>query len=352
MPKVAFDITEYQLFHGRCACCHAVSEGALPDDAPTGQMGPRLASFVAVMHGQYHLSLRKLQSLLRDQYQTTFSIGALSEIQGRVSNCLTPIHQAIKAHIQQSGCINADETVHQRNGESGTRWIWLMACHDAAFQQIRYFRNQDAAKHLLGEVPHAIVVTDQCGSYNWLAPERHQFCLAHVKRNLQQMADYPGAGLTAHIGNRLVLLFNAVFRTQHRFENGLLPEALWRRRQMRLRSSIQCWLQKGSEVRISRYAGRCSHLLKCEQGLWVFMSPPGTPLTNNEAERCLRGSVILRKMSYGTNSDRGESYRSRVLSVVETCKKRSLNAWDVVTEIVSAVFTCQPYPDVFNFNSS
>ena len=55
----------------------------------------------------------------------------------------------------------------------------------------------------------------------------------------------------------------------------------------------------------------------------MFLQYPGTPLTNNEAERCIRGSVILRKICFGTSSDRGDKFRSRVLSVIETCKSAS-----------------------------
>ena len=78
----------------------------------------------------------------------------------------------------------------------------------------------------------------------------------------------------------------------------------------------------------------------------------GTPLTNNEAERCIRGSVIMRKICFGTTSDKGEKFRSRVLSVIETCKKRSLSAIEVISTIATAVITGQAYPDVFNLASA
>ncbi len=103
--------------------------------------------------------------------------------------------------------MHVDETTHHRNGEQHTRWVWLLSSKDAVFQQVKYFRNKEAAKSILGEHTQAIVVSEQCPSYNWIEPERHQFCLAHVQRNLQPMADYSGKGLTASIGNRLVLLF-------------------------------------------------------------------------------------------------------------------------------------------------
>ncbi|MDO6525994.1 IS66 family transposase, partial [Motilimonas sp. 1_MG-2023] len=77
----------------------------------------------------------------------------------------------------------------------------------------------------------------------------------------------------------------------------------------------------------------------------------GTPLTNNEAERCLRGSVIMRKICYGTNSDRGDKFRSRLLSVIETSKKRGLNALKMIETIVTAVMKKGEYPDVFGLIS-
>ncbi|MBM7074566.1 transposase, partial [Shewanella sp. 202IG2-18] len=88
-----------------------------------------------------------------------------------------------------------------------------------------------------------------------------------------------------------------------------------------------------------------------ETGLWVFVTHKGTPLTNNEAERCIRGTVIMRKNCFGTSSDRGDKFRSRVLSVIETCKKRGLSALEVISEIVTAVTQRKPYPDVFNLTS-
>jgi transposase len=146
LPKLPLEITEYQVFHGHCQHCDALSKGELPNSAPNGQMGPRLLSHIAVLAGKYHLSVRKIQSLLHDQYGMTFSVGAISEAQGRISSMLTPIHQALKQHIQKAPIIHADETTHQRNGESNTRWLWLMASNDAVFQNIRYFRSQDNAK--------------------------------------------------------------------------------------------------------------------------------------------------------------------------------------------------------------
>ena len=63
LPQQPLQVTEYQLFHGRCRGCGEVTRGSLPADAPRGQMGPALQAHVGVLAGQYHLSVRKIGRL-------------------------------------------------------------------------------------------------------------------------------------------------------------------------------------------------------------------------------------------------------------------------------------------------
>ncbi|MDT9694347.1 transposase, partial [Streptomyces sp. P9(2023)] len=76
------------------------------------------------------LSVRKIQSLLKEQLGTTFSIGAISEAQTKVASMLTPLHQAIRAGIQKAPMVHIDETSHPRNDESRLRWCWLASSED------------------------------------------------------------------------------------------------------------------------------------------------------------------------------------------------------------------------------
>ena len=45
--------------------------------------------------------------------------------------------------------------------------------------------------------------------------------------------------------------------------------------------------------------------------------------TNNAAERDLRPFVLWRKTSYGTQSDRGERYAERIMTVTHTLRKQN-----------------------------
>lgn len=69
------------------------------------------------------------------------------------------------------------------------------------------------------------------------------------------------------------------------------------------------------------YRGRCEWLIKDDEMLWRFMIDDDIPLTNNEAERALRGYVLWRKGSCEVCSHRGVLFRQRILSLVETAKR-------------------------------
>ena len=114
-------------------------------------MGQNLLSYISVLTGQYHLSIRKVQSLLTSQFGATFSTGAISEAQGRVSNMLTPIHQALHSAIKCSPIVNVGETSHHRNTLEQTQWLWLASTEDVVFQKIMSSRRQECAQYILGE---------------------------------------------------------------------------------------------------------------------------------------------------------------------------------------------------------
>ncbi|HFQ5127481.1 TPA: transposase [Vibrio vulnificus] len=79
-----------------------MSRARLPEETPQGIMGPNLLSYTAVLAGQYHLSVRKIQFLLKEQLGTTFSVGAISEAQTKVASMLIPLHQAVRDGIQKA----------------------------------------------------------------------------------------------------------------------------------------------------------------------------------------------------------------------------------------------------------
>lgn len=262
------------------------------------------------------------------------------------ASILTPLHQAVLDGLQKAPMVHIDETSHLRNDESSLRWCRLATSDELVYEKILYSRSSHSAKVILGDEYSGVVVSDQCPSYNWIPQGQRQLCWSHIKRNRLQIADYSGGGYTARVGRNLTLVTSAIFRTRHRFEQNEQRHEQYIRRMFRLQKAFDHWLEKGRSIVVQRYKGRCEKLEQYRQSLWLFLKHESLPLTNNEAERRIRGSVIQRKISFATTSDAGDKFRGRMHTLVEACKKRGLSSLSILTQIVQAVSAHQPYPNV------
>ncbi|WP_421241570.1 IS66 family transposase [Aeromonas enteropelogenes] len=341
LPEVSYFVTEHQLFRATCTHCINTVDAMLPETVSDTQMGPNLLSYIALQSGQFHQSVTQIQQQLKQHFGLGFSRGAISEAQGRVSAMLTPTHQAIKQQVQSASLIHADETRHQRGGER--RWMWMALSKIAVCFMTAYGRGIDAAKRLLGSELAGVLVTDQYAGYRFIDASQHQLCWAHVLRNVIAIAQ-SGEQVNQSVGARLVLLANSVFRARHRYEHGALNKERYLHRLGRYRQS---WLKTLAQVAMlcsKRYRGRCEWLIKDDEMLWRFMDDDDIPLTNNEAERALRGYVLWRKGSYGVCSHRGELFRQRILSLVETAKRLGRCPQEWLRAIVRACIEKTDYP--------
>jgi transposase len=88
--------------------------------------------------------------------------------------------------------------------------------------------------------------------------------------------------------------------------------------QRELKAVLREHASKHARYRQSRRFARA--LLKIWPALWTFAKHPRVHPTNNHAERCLRGAVIYRKLSLGSQSEHGEQRIARLLSAHTTCR--------------------------------
>ena len=78
-------------------------------------------------------------------------------------------------------------------------------------------------------------------------------------------------------------------------------------------------------------------LLNHREGLCVFVDKPQVPMDNNKAERALRGPVIGRRLSFGSNSEDGARFTAIMYSVVGTL---SMNGIDVLRWLEAWLEAC------------
>ena len=76
----------------------------------------------------------------------------------------------------------------------------------------------------------------------------------------------------------------------------------------------------------AREAKALRSLLNHREGLSVFVERPQVPMDNNKAERALRGPVVGRRLSFGSDSESGARFTAQMYSVLGTLASNGMNA--------------------------
>lgn len=167
-------------------------------------------------------------------------------------------------------------------------------------------------------------------------------CWAHLLRDFQAIAERSGA--SAEIGASLLNKGHRLFHWWHRVRDGTMSRALFIEATTLLRAAVKAELESAINLSIGRSettplaktVRTCQQLLKIEEAMWTFVDNPDVEPTNNVAERALRPAVIWRNTSFGSQSQGGSEFVSRMLTVSSSLKAQSRSVLDFLTQSCQA----------------
>ena len=99
---------------------------------------------------------------------------------------------------------------------------------------------------------------------------------------------------------------------------------------------VEALLQRAAACDYPEVSGSCRDILGHAEALWTFVEHEGVEPTNNHAELMLRPFVIWRKRSFGTQSERGERFAERIMTVAQTARKQGINVLDFLVGTLRA----------------
>ena len=180
--------------------------------------------------------------------------------------------------------------------------------------------------------------------YSHLDPNQRQVCWSHLKRDFRRHADGLGEQKTfGEHGSELTRQVFASWRSyQHEHHNRQRLQAEIEPIQTQLRRLLEDASPKSRRTRWHRQFA--NNLLKVWPALWTFTTTDGIEPTNNPAERALRGPVIHRKVSLGTQSQTGERFAERAHSAASTCRMQGRSLFTYLTELIAAHTRGDPFP--------
>ena len=325
LPVMAVVVTEHQAQRVVCPGCGARRTGELPAEMSASAFGPRLQAAIVTLSVRNRISRRDVVELCEQLFASRISTGTVDTILARAGDALIEPCDDLLQRVRSARAVNMDETGWRLRGSQ--RALWGIFTERHAILQITPSRHDDHAKALLA-ASGAIVTSDRWWAYNHLPVKRRQICWSHLKRDFEFHAE--GRGSDKQIGEAGLRICDELFWSWEIYSH-TGDRAELKRRVRLLQRGLKAVLRehalKHARYRQSRRFARA--LLKIWPALWTFAKQPGVQPTNNHAERCLRGAVIYRKLSLGSQSEIGEQRIARLLSAHTTCRlqDRSLHAY-------------------------
>lgn len=348
-----------------CRVCETITQPPAPFHVvPRGWAGPSLLAMILFeKFGQHQPLNRQAERFAREGVE--LSLSTLADQVGTAAVVLKPLHELIEAHVLAAERLHGDDTTVPvlARGKTATGRLWVYVRDDrpfggpappaAVFHYSRDRAGEHPERHLAEFV--GVLQADAYSGYNGLyearrrpAPVLDGLCWSHARRKFFELADIAAntrRGKTATPISPLAL--EAVTRIDALFEieraiNGLSADqrlAVRTEKSAPLVAELEAWMRT-ERARLSRHAPvakAIDYMLKRWTSFTRFLHDGRICLSNNAAERALRGVALGRKAWLFAGSDRGGQRAAFMYSLIVTARMNDVDpqAWlaDVLARI-------------------
>lgn len=344
LEPLAARTTEWRRHAVVCPCCGYKTRAKYDaEEIPRYAFGPRLMAVVAMLTGVYHLSRRQTVRLLRELLGVRMSLGSVSAIEKRVGDAVEPaVDEAwIKARV--AAIKHADGTSWLRAGVMLSLWV-VATTAVTVFKVLADGQKETLRKDLFGRV-RGILVSDRATALKFWAMKRRQICWAHLARKFVSFSERDGPA--GKIGKELLEYTGLLFDYWSRFREDRLSRETFVERMAPVRAQVETLLERAVAAKVRGLSGSCADILEHREALWTFVERDGVEPTNNHAERELRGIVLWRRRSFGSQSERGDDFAARMMTIAHTARKQGREVLDFLAACCAPRPEGAPAPSLF-----
>jgi transposase len=351
-----------------CRDCEKISQAPAPFHVTArGWAGPSLLAMILFeKYGQHQPLNRQAERYAREG--VPLALSTLADQVGACCAVLSPLIARIEAHVFAAERLHGDDTTVPvlAKGKTDLARCWVYVRDDrpfggrapptAIFYYSRDRSGEHPVRHLAGYA--GILQADAYGGYNklyeadrrprpiteagcWVHARRPFFVLADIAANAHRKAQGKTAGVISPLALEAVRRIDALFE----IERSINGDSAERRRAVRqelsapLVTDLERWLRE-QRPKLSRgndLAKAMDYVLKRWPAFTRFLHDGRVCLSNNAAERALRGIALGRKSWLFAGSDRGGQRAAAMYSLIVTAKMNDIDpqAWlaDVLARI-------------------
>jgi transposase len=348
-----------------CRDCERISQPPAPFHAtPRGWAGPSLLAMILFeKFGQHQPLNRQAERYAREGVE--LSLSTLADQVGACAAALAPLHRLIAAHVFGAERLHGDDTPVPvlARGKTDTARLWVYVRDDrpfagpappaALFRYSRDRRGLHPQAHL--ESWSGILQADAYAGFGELyaverrpGPAIRALCWAHARRKFFELADIAASARRGRdpppvspMALEAVRRIDAIFDLERAISGADIGHRLEIRQTAiaPLVADLERWMRT-ERARLSGHATvakAMNYMLSRWPDFTAFLDDGRICLTNNAAERALRGVALGRKAWLFAGSDRGGERAAFMYTLITTARLNGIDpqAWlaDLLTRI-------------------
>jgi transposase len=337
-----------------CRSCEKITQPPAPFHViPRARAGASLlAMMLYAKFGEHQPLNRQSESYAREGIE--LDVSTLADWVGACSASLSPLLELIRRHVLAGERVHGDDTtvpvLAKQKTVIGRVWTYVrddrpFAGPDPPAALFFYSRNRNGEhpnRHLAGYA--GILQADAYAGFGDLydakrkpGPITEAACWSHSRRKFFELADLGKSPLAVEAVRRI----DAIFAIEREI-NGIAAEQRLALRQGRVKPLVgefEGWM-RAERARLSRHADLAraiDYMLKRWPAFTRFLDDGRICLSNNAAERALRGIALGRRAWLFAGSDRGGERAAAIYTLIATAKLNGVDpqAWlaDVLRRI-------------------
>src|ERR1700719_4409789 len=369
-----------------CRDCEKISQAPAPFHViARGWAGPSLLAMILFeKFGQHQPLNRQAERYAKEG--VPLSLSTLADQVGAGCAVLEPILRRIETHVFAAERLHGDDTTVPvlAKGKTNTGRCWVYVRDDRPFggtapPAAMFYYSRDRA----GEHPQAHLATyagifqaDAYSGYNklyeldrkpgpilvaacWVHARRPFFIMADLAENARRKAQGQTPAAISPLAIEAVRRIDALFEIERSINSQSAEQRRAVRRELSapLVADLESWMreQRAKLSRSNDVAKAMEYMLKRWTAFTRFLDDGRICLSNNAAERALRGIALGRKSWLFAGSDRGGERAAIVLTLIQTAKLNNVDpqAWlaDVLARIADHKITDLAALLPWNWNS-
>jgi hypothetical protein len=351
-----------------CRDCEKISQAPAPFHVTArGWAGPSLLAMILFeKFGQHQPLNRQAERYAKEG--VPLSLSTLADQVGAGCAVLEPLLRRLETHVFAAARLHGDDTIVPvlAKGKTDTGRCWVYVRDDRPFggpappAAMFYYSRDRSGEHPQTHLAHyaGIFQADAYGGYGklyepnrkpgpileaacWVHARRPFFALADVAENARRKAQGKTAGAISPLALEAVKRIDALFEIERAINGQSADERLAVRREKSapLVADLERWM-RGERAKLSRgndIAKAMDYMLKRWPSFTRFLDDGRICLSNNAAERALRGIALGRKSWLFAGSDRGGRRAAAMYSIIVSAKMNDVDPQAYLADVLARI---------------